>query len=58
MDKKQETQLIGCLTELNLTTARKQYAELAQQAASESLSYQDFLLSVLETECRTRRFVV
>lgn len=55
MDKKQEAQLIGCLTELNLTTARRQYAELAEQAASESLSYQDFLLSVLETECRTRR---
>jgi DNA replication protein DnaC len=55
MVKKQEAQLHSCLTELNLTTARQQYTELAEQAESESLSYQDFLLSVLEAECQTRR---
>jgi DNA replication protein DnaC len=55
MAKKQEAQLHSCLTELNLTTARKQYTELAEQAGAESLSYQDFLLSVLEAECQTRR---
>lgn len=54
MDKKQQTQLNSCLTDLNLTTARKQYTELAEQAEAESLSYQDFLLSVLEAECQTR----
>ncbi|HDO25666.1 MAG TPA: AAA family ATPase [Nitrospirae bacterium] len=55
MAKKQEAQLNSCLMELNLTTARKQYTELAEQAESESLSYSDFLLSVLEAECQTRR---
>jgi len=55
MAKKQEAQLHSCLTELNLTTARKQYTELSEQAEAESLSYQDFLLSVLEAECQTRR---
>ena len=55
MGKKQKAQLHSCLTELNLTTARKQYTELAEQAETESLSYQDFLLSVLEAECQTRR---
>jgi hypothetical protein len=55
MAKKKEAQLHSCLTELNLTTARKQYTELSEQAESESLSYQDFLLSVLEAECQARR---
>ncbi len=55
MDKKQQAQLISCLTELNLTTARRQCAELAEKAESESLSYQEFLLSVLEAECQARR---
>ncbi len=55
MDKKQQVQLNSCLTELNLTTARRQYPELAEQAQSETLSYQEYLLSVLETECQTRR---
>ena len=55
MAKKQETQLHNCLTELNLTTARKQCTELSAQAESESLSYQEFLLSVLEAECQARR---
>jgi DNA replication protein DnaC len=55
MAKKKEAQLHSCLTELNLTTARKQCAELAEKAESESLSYQEFLLSVLEAECQARR---
>ena len=55
MVNKEKAQLINCLSELNLTTARKQYTELAQQAEVESLSYQDFLLSVLEAECQSRR---
>jgi len=55
MSKKQEAQLQSCLKELNLTTARKQYTELAEQAEAESLSYQDFLLSVFEAECQARR---
>lgn len=55
MAKKQEAQLHSCLAELNLTTARRQCAELAEKAESESLSYQEFLLSVLEAECQARR---
>ncbi len=55
MAKKQEAQLNSCLTELKLTTASRQCAELTEQAESESLSYQDFLLSVLEAECQARR---
>ncbi len=55
MGKKQEAQLHSCLTELNLTTARKQCAELAEKAEAESLSYQEFLLSVVEAECQARR---
>lgn len=55
MAKKQEAQLNSCLTELKLTTARRQCAELAEQAESESLSYREFLLSVLEAECQARR---
>jgi DNA replication protein DnaC len=55
MAKKQEAQLHSCLTELNLTTARRQCSELAQKAESESLSYQEFLLSVIEAECQARR---
>ena len=55
MAKKKEAQLQSCLTELNLTTARRQCTELAEKAESESLSYQEFLLSVLEAECQARR---
>lgn len=55
MAKKKDTQLHSCLAELNLTTARRQCAELAEKAESESLSYQEFLLSVLEAECQARR---
>jgi len=55
MGKKQEAQLHRCLTELNLTTARRQCAELAEKAEAESLSYQEFLLSVVEAECQSRR---
>ena len=55
MDKKQKEQLNHCLTELCLTIVRKQYPDLAEKAQSESLSYEEYLLSVLETECETRR---
>jgi DNA replication protein DnaC len=55
MDKKHQAQLNHCLTELCLATARSRYIELAEQAQSETLSYQEYLLSVLETECQARR---
>lgn len=55
MDKKLQAQLNRCLTELCLATARSQYLELAEQAQSETLSYPEYLLSVLESECQSRR---
>ena len=55
MDKKELEQLNNCLTELRLTVVLKQYPDLAEKAQSESLSYEEYLLSVLETECETRR---
>ncbi len=55
MTKTLETQLDICLTELNLATARRQCIELAHKAESESLGYQEFLLSILEAECHGRR---
>lgn len=55
MDKKEFEQLNDCLTGLCLTTVRKQYPDLAEKAQSESLSYEEYLFSVLEAECETRR---
>lgn len=55
MDKKQQEQLNHCLRELRLPIILKQYPNLAEKAQSESLSYEEYLLSVLETECETRR---
>ncbi|MCX5713205.1 MAG: ATP-binding protein, partial [Candidatus Omnitrophica bacterium] len=55
MDKKQQEQLNHCLTELCLPVVLKQYPDLAKTAQSESLSYEEYLLSVLEIECETRR---
>jgi len=55
MDKKQQEQLNNCLRELYLTIVLRQYPDLAEKAQLESLSYEEYLLSVLETECETRR---
>jgi uncharacterized membrane protein YebE (DUF533 family) len=55
MDKKQQEQLNHCLTELSLPIVLKEYPDLAKIAQSESLSYEEYLLSVLEIECETRR---
>jgi len=55
MDKRYQAQLNQYLLALCLTTAKKEYMELAEKAQNESLSYEEYLLSVLETECETRR---
>jgi len=55
MDKKQQEQLNRCLTELYLPIVLKEYPDLAKIAQSESLSYEEYLLSVLGIECETRR---
>jgi DNA replication protein DnaC len=43
-------QLESCLKELCLPTARACYAELVQKATQESLSYEQFLLELMERE--------
>lgn len=52
MDK---TRLQEYLRGLCLSTARKEYAELAVKAKNESLSYEEYLLLVIEAECHARR---
>ena len=43
------------LKELHLPTVRECYQECAQVAQHESLSYEQYLLSVVERECEVRR---
>lgn len=54
MDNKSRKNLLAYLDALRLTTAKKQYEEFAEQAQIESLSYEEYLLSVLEAECESR----
>jgi len=55
MDKRGQKQLEEYLTELKLATIRSRYSELAQKAQSETMSYREYLMSVVEEECQTRR---
>ena len=43
------------LRELGLTTARQSYEEVAERAQREGLTYEQFLLELLEQECLSRR---
>jgi DNA helicase TIP49 (TBP-interacting protein) len=43
------------LKELFLSTMRQSYEELANQARQESLSYDQYLLTLAELECITRQ---
>ena len=47
--------LKGYLKELHLPTVRECYPESARMAELEHLSYEQFLLSVVERECDVRR---
>ena len=47
--------LLECLKELRLPAVRNTYGELAAHARQESLSYEEFLLEVMERERETRR---
>ncbi len=47
--------LLECLKELHLPAVRAGYPELARQAQQEGLSYEQYLLAVLERECQERR---
>src|ERR1700726_1029879 len=50
----QET-LTGRLKELHLPAFRASYEELARQAQQESLSYEQYLLELVQRECQERR---
>jgi DNA replication protein DnaC len=54
MDKTQG-ELMACLKELQLPTARSCYQALADSARKEELSYEGYLLEVLQRECQVRR---
>jgi len=52
---KTHSEVMGCLKELHLPTARGCYQELADSARREQLSYEGYLLEVLQRECQGRR---
>ena len=52
---KTQGELLGCLKELHLPTARGCYQALADSARREELSYEAYLLEVLQRECQGRR---
>jgi DNA replication protein DnaC len=47
--------LVAYLKELHLTAMRVGYEELARQAQQEGLSYEQYLLALVERECQERR---
>lgn len=47
--------LTDCLRELHLPTIRRDFESAAQRARQESLSYEHYLLELLEHECEARR---
>ena len=55
MDKDIKALMSEYLKELYLSTMRKCYADLAQQARQGSLSYEEYLLDLAEMECLSRR---
>ena len=48
-------ELMACLKELHLPTVRACYAELADSARREELTYEAYLLEVMQRECQRRR---
>src|SRR5208283_729610 len=55
MSKPHDQELLACLKELHLPTARGCYPQLADAARREELSYEGYLLEVLQRECQGRR---
>ena len=53
--KPPDQELLACLKELHLPTARGCYPQLADAARREELSYEGYLLEVLQRECQGRR---
>src|ERR1035437_7919909 len=52
---KSNGELVECLKELGLPTVKACYAELADSARREGLSYEAYLLEVMQRECQRRR---
>ena len=50
-----QAQLVAYLTELHLPAVRSCYRKVADQAVSESLTYEQYLLQVIERESEVRR---
>ena len=55
MDKRAQSRLHDCLGELCLTTARKRYSDIAQEARKGSWDYEQYLLVVIQEESEARR---
>jgi len=55
MHKREENRIRGYLDELCLTTAVKRYADLAEKARGEELTYEEYLCMVARDECEARR---
>src|SRR5437660_754101 len=54
-DKDVKESLVSCLKELHLPVMRASYEELARQAQQEGLSYEQYLLGLVQRECQERR---
>lgn len=55
MNKHNQTKLNEYLNQLYLTTARKHYIDLAEKARKENLSYESYLLLVIQEETQGRK---
>ncbi len=55
MHKKMQEELAAYLDELHLSTIRRQYARLVEEAKAESLSHEQFLFNLVRLECDNRR---
>ena len=55
MSKHLHQQLTDLLKELHLPTFREYYVECGRRAVQEELSYEQYLLELVQRECETRR---
>lgn len=55
MEKQVTADLTDCLKQLHLPAVRECFGEQADAARCESLSYEHYLLELMEQECQTRR---
>ncbi len=54
-DEDVKTRLAAYLKELHLPAFRSSYEELARQAQQEGLSFEQYLLGLVQRECQERR---